>query len=90
MHPAMNTTEVFLIAMLIVFTGVLLDKQIITNETSAALMLMAVAGAILAVPIGAPMLARMKEIVLRSQQAGCRMLGSSNNHGCTPARGAQP
>ena len=52
---------------MIIFANVLLDKQIITNETFTALLLMAVASTMLTVPVVTPMLARMKEIVLRSR-----------------------
>ncbi len=51
---------------MIIFANVLLDKQIITNETFTALLLMAVASTMLTVPIVAPKLARMREIVFRS------------------------
>ena len=52
---------------MIIFANVLLDKQIITNETFTALLLMAVASTMLTVPVVTPKLARMKEIVLRSR-----------------------
>ena len=52
---------------MIIFANVLLDKQIITNETFTALLLMAVASTILTVPIVSPMLVKMKEIVFRSK-----------------------
>ena len=52
---------------MIIFANVLLDKQIITNETFTALLLMAVASTMLTVPIVSPMLARMKEIVFRAK-----------------------
>ena len=48
---------------MIIFANVLLDKQIITNETFTALLLMAVASTMLTVPVVSPKLARMKEIV---------------------------
>ncbi len=51
---------------MIIFANVLLDKQIITNETFTALLLMAVASTMLTVPVVSPMLVRMKEIVFRS------------------------
>ncbi len=51
---------------MIIFANVLLDKQIITSETFTALLLMAVASTMLTVPIVAPKLARMREIVFRS------------------------
>ena len=52
---------------MIIFANVLLDKQIITNETFTALLLMAVASTMLTVPVVAPKLTRMKEIVFRSR-----------------------
>ena len=52
---------------MIIFVNVLLDKQIITNETFTALLLMAVASTMLTVPVVTPKLARMKEIVFRSK-----------------------
>ena len=52
---------------MIIFANVLLDKQIITSETFTALLLMAVASTMLTVPVVAPMLVRMKEIVFRAR-----------------------
>ena len=52
---------------MIIFANVLLDKQIITNETFTALLLMAVASTMLTVPVVTPMLVRMKEIVFRAK-----------------------
>jgi Kef-type K+ transport system membrane component KefB len=52
---------------MIIFANVLLDKQIITNATFTALLLMAVASTMLTVPIVSPMLVKMKEIVFRNQ-----------------------
>ncbi|MES3015407.1 MAG: cation:proton antiporter [Pseudomonadota bacterium] len=52
---------------MIIFANVLLDKQIITNETFTALLLMAVASTMLTVPVVTPKLVRMKEIVFRSK-----------------------
>ncbi len=51
---------------MIIFANVLLDKQIITSETFTALLLMAVGSTMLTVPIVAPRLARIKELVLRA------------------------
>lgn len=51
---------------MIIFANVLLDKAIITHETFTALLLMAVASTMLTVPMAAPRLARMKEIMFRS------------------------
>jgi Kef-type K+ transport system membrane component KefB len=52
---------------MIIFANVLLDKSIITNGTFTALLLMAVASTMLTVPMVAPRLARMKEIVFRTK-----------------------
>ncbi|WP_395059737.1 cation:proton antiporter [Polaromonas sp.] len=52
---------------MIIFANILLDKQIITNETFTALLLMAIASTMLTVPVVAPKLQRMKEIILRSK-----------------------
>ena len=52
---------------MIIFANVLLDKQIITSETFAAMLLMAVASTMLTVPVVAPKLARMRELVARSR-----------------------
>lgn len=52
---------------MIIFANVLLDKQIITNETFTALLLMAIASTMLTVPVVAPKLARMKGLISRSQ-----------------------
>jgi hypothetical protein len=43
-----------------------LDKQIITNETFTALLLMAVASTMLTVPVVTPMLRRLQGLVQRS------------------------
>lgn len=47
----------------IVFTNILLDKGIITNETFTALLLMSVASTMFTVPVVAPMLQRMRGLV---------------------------
>jgi Kef-type K+ transport system membrane component KefB len=52
---------------MIIFANVLLDKQIITNETFTALLLMAIASTMLTVPLVAPKLERMKGIISRSR-----------------------
>ena len=52
---------------MIIFANVLLDKQIITSETFTALLLMAVASTMLTVPMVAPKLAPMRELILRSR-----------------------
>ncbi|MBT9522603.1 MAG: cation:proton antiporter [Dechloromonas sp.] len=51
---------------MIIFANILLDKQIITSETFTALLLMAVVSTMLTVPVVAPKLARIKELILRS------------------------
>ena len=51
---------------MIIFANILLDKQIITSETFTALLLMAVASTMLTVPMVAPKLARVKDIVFRA------------------------
>jgi len=51
---------------MIIFANILLDKQIITSETFTALLLMAVVSTMLTVPLVAPKLARLKELILRS------------------------
>lgn len=51
---------------MIIFANVLLDKQIITNETFTALLLMAVGSTMLTVPVVAPRLARIRDLVLRA------------------------
>lgn len=52
---------------MIIFANVLLDKHIITSETFTALLLMAVASTMLTVPVTAPLLARMRDVVLRER-----------------------
>ncbi|MFZ6819904.1 cation:proton antiporter [Undibacterium sp. Ji22W] len=52
---------------MIIFVNILLDKRIITSETFTALLLMAIASTMLTVPIVAPKLQRMKEIIFRSK-----------------------
>jgi Kef-type K+ transport system membrane component KefB len=51
---------------MIIFCNILLDKQIITNATFTALLLMAVASTMLTIPVVAPKLQRMRELLLRS------------------------
>jgi Kef-type K+ transport system membrane component KefB len=51
---------------MIIFANVLLDKQIITNETFTALLLMAVGSTMLTVPVVTPMLRRLQGLVQRS------------------------
>ena len=48
---------------MIIFANVLLDKQIITNATFTALLLMAVGSTMLTVPVVAPMLAKLKAVL---------------------------
>ncbi len=51
---------------MIIFANVLLDKQLITNATFTALLLMAVGSTMLTVPIVSPMLARLKALLGKS------------------------
>ena len=51
---------------MIIFANILLDKQIITPEAFTGLLLMAVASTMLTVPLVAPKLARLRELILRS------------------------
>lgn len=51
---------------MIIFVNILLDKRLITSETFTALLLMAVASTMLTIPVVSPKLARMKEIIFRS------------------------
>ena len=51
---------------MIIFANILLDRQIITAETFTALLLMAVGSTMLTVPMVAPMLRRLREVVLRT------------------------
>ncbi len=48
---------------MIIFVNVLLDKQLITNDTFTALLLMAVASTMLSIPVVAPKLARDPELI---------------------------
>ena len=51
---------------MIIFANILLDKQIITNETFTALLLMAVASTMLTIPVVTPMLHKLKSVISRS------------------------
>jgi Kef-type K+ transport system membrane component KefB len=51
---------------MIIFVNILLDKQIITSEAFTALLLMAVASTMLTVPMVAPKLARVREMIYRA------------------------
>ncbi len=51
---------------MIIFVNILLDKQIITNATFTALLLMAIASTMLTVPVVYPKLQKMKELIFRS------------------------
>jgi Kef-type K+ transport system membrane component KefB len=50
---------------MLIFANILLDKHLITSETFTALLLMAVASTMLTVPMVAPRLRRMPELVKR-------------------------
>jgi len=52
---------------MIIFVNILLDKKIITSETFTAMLLMAIASTMLTVPMVAPKLQRMREIIFRSK-----------------------
>ncbi len=52
---------------MIIFANILLDKQIITNETFTALLLMAIGSTMLTTPVVAPRLARMRELISRER-----------------------
>ncbi|MGE5472132.1 MAG: cation:proton antiporter [Bacteroidota bacterium] len=51
---------------MIIFVNILLDKKIITSEAFTALLLMAVASTMLTVPMVAPKLARLRELIFRT------------------------
>jgi Kef-type K+ transport system membrane component KefB len=51
---------------MIIFVNVLLDKNIITSETFTALLLMAVVSTMLSVPIVAPMLQKMRDLLSKA------------------------
>ena len=51
---------------MIIFANILLDKQIITSEAFTALLLMAIASTMLTVPVVAPKLTRIKEMIQRA------------------------
>ena len=51
---------------MIIFANILLDKAIISSEAFTALLLMAVASTMLTVPVVAPKLRRLRELVQRS------------------------
>lgn len=51
---------------MIIFANILLDKQIISSETFTALLLMAVGSTLLTVPMVAPRLARLRELVMKA------------------------
>jgi Kef-type K+ transport system membrane component KefB len=52
---------------MIIFANILLDKAVISSETFTALLLMAVASTMLTVPVVAPKLKSMREIVFRAK-----------------------
>jgi Kef-type K+ transport system membrane component KefB len=51
---------------MIIFVNILLDKRLITSESFTALLLMAVMSTMLTIPLAAPRLERLREIVSRS------------------------
>jgi Kef-type K+ transport system membrane component KefB len=50
---------------MIIFVNILLDKQIITNETFTALLLMAVASTMLSIPVVHPKLQRLQSLIFK-------------------------
>ena len=52
---------------MIIFVNILLDKHIITSETFTALLLMAIGSTMLTVPMVAPKLKRMQELLHRTR-----------------------
>lgn len=52
----MTLTEIYLIAMLIIFANILLDRGVITSDAFTALLLMAAASTMLTIPFAAPIL----------------------------------
>jgi Kef-type K+ transport system membrane component KefB len=50
---------------MIIFANILLDKQVITNATFTALLLMAVGSTMLTVPVVAPRLKRLSHLIYR-------------------------
>ncbi|MBL8537964.1 MAG: cation:proton antiporter [Hyphomonadaceae bacterium] len=53
----------------IIFVTILLDKGIITRDAFTAMLLMAVASTMLTIPVVAPMLARMREVIFKPAAA---------------------
>jgi len=51
---------------MIIFANILLDKQIITNETFTALLLMAIASTMLTIPVVAPKLKKMASLLTKT------------------------
>jgi len=51
---------------MIIFVNILLDKSLITSETFTALLLMAVASTMLTIPVVAPRLAKMRELIYQA------------------------
>jgi Kef-type K+ transport system membrane component KefB len=51
---------------MIIFVNVLLDKNLISSETFTALLLMAVASTMLTVPMVAPRLLRMRDMIRKA------------------------
>ncbi|MBS0614109.1 MAG: cation:proton antiporter [Proteobacteria bacterium] len=51
---------------MIIFVNVLLDKQLITNDTFTALLLMAIVSTMLSIPVVAPRLARDPELISKA------------------------
>jgi hypothetical protein len=51
---------------MIIFVNVLLDKNLISSETFTALLLMAVASTMVTVPMVAPRLLRMRDMIRKA------------------------
>ncbi len=51
---------------MIIFANILLDKEVITNQTFTALLLMAVGSTMLTIPVVTPKLLKLKSILSRS------------------------
>jgi Kef-type K+ transport system membrane component KefB len=51
---------------MIIFANILLDKQIITSETFTALLLMAIGSTMLTVPMVAPKLQRVAQLIFKT------------------------
>lgn len=71
---------------MIIFVNVLLDKQIITNETFTACLLMAVASTMLTIPVVAPRLAKMRDLITKHAETDAAREGGAASDAQTPER----